>query len=316
MTTNSPTPAMRDNQETEQPRNYVIWSHRNNAWWAHAMNGYTADLLLAGLYTQAEALDIERTSRLGEEAMSLESACALVASKSPMKENPVLELFRTLRYQSTQRATLGSAEIEDREVLRVRMREVPEIGDELIHHDGGRYIVIGRDINDERLAIIQPIKSAPVSLGSAEIPKGILHAVDRARERLSAHKNAIVRTRDVALVWLCDHFQAPATPGQEVFREVFRELLAECRDVIASAVFGEDGIDDDCGLLDKIGDTLGDKDDWDASQKCSDDPCERCGGDGIRHTLRHGYAKYEGLCDTCFESPARARTEDNSDDAR
>lgn len=87
-------------------------------------------------------------------------------------------------------------------------------------------------------------------------------------------------------------------------REALRTLLDQCRNDIGVAVCGEDGLECDDGLqtIERISALLGDKEDYDAQQKCADDPCERCGEDGIRHVNKIGHAKYEGLCDDCFAS--------------
>lgn len=59
---------------------WVVWSYEHSAWWGAAHCGYYTDLLLAGLYTEAEAKEIERSANRGrirnEEALSLREAIA------------------------------------------------------------------------------------------------------------------------------------------------------------------------------------------------------------------------------------------------
>jgi hypothetical protein len=43
-------------------RNWVVWSERHDGWWGANRSGYQRSLLLAGLYTEAEAKAIERES--------------------------------------------------------------------------------------------------------------------------------------------------------------------------------------------------------------------------------------------------------------
>lgn len=39
-------------------RYWVVWSHAWNAWWGPDSNGYTTDLISAGLYTEEKAKEI------------------------------------------------------------------------------------------------------------------------------------------------------------------------------------------------------------------------------------------------------------------
>lgn len=56
-------------------RNWVVWSFEHDAWWAANGCGYVQALLLAGLYTEAEAKEIERGAnhplRINEEGRPL-----------------------------------------------------------------------------------------------------------------------------------------------------------------------------------------------------------------------------------------------------
>lgn len=81
-------------------------------------------------------------------------------------------------------------------------------------------------------------------------------------------------------------------------------LLRDCRDAMHVAINGDDGLDpsDALPLIGRIGEALNDGEDYNASLKCSDDPCEQCGGDGIRHVRKLGYASYLGLCDRCHSA--------------
>lgn len=94
-------------------------------------------------------------------------------------------------------------------------------------------------------------------------------------------------------------------------------VLADCRDDISVAVCGEDGLDVDDGLntIERISEVLGDKEDYDAQQKCADDPCDRCGEDGIRHLIKIGPAKYDGVCDACFSLSGRENTTQKANDS-
>lgn len=85
------------------------------------------------------------------------------------------------------------------------------------------------------------------------------------------------------------------------------QALVEARNLVATAIGHDDGLDayDGEPFITSVGDLLGDSDDYRASQKCSDDPCERCGRDSIRNVIKHGYANYEGICNTCFAFPSR-----------
>jgi len=80
-------------------------------------------------------------------------------------------------------------------------------------------------------------------------------------------------------------------------------LLARCREALAIAAYSDDGLDmtDAEPLITAIGGVLGDADDYEASLKCSDDPCERCGKDGICHVIKIARAKYDGVCDACWD---------------
>jgi hypothetical protein len=70
-------------------RSWLVWSFEHNAWWAANSCGYTTGLLFAGLYTEAEAKEIEEGSSWGtgsrrtrrEEARSLASVLAAEARK-------------------------------------------------------------------------------------------------------------------------------------------------------------------------------------------------------------------------------------------
>jgi hypothetical protein len=42
------------------PELWVVWSFEHSAWWGPGRFGYVSDLALAGRYSKAEALDIER----------------------------------------------------------------------------------------------------------------------------------------------------------------------------------------------------------------------------------------------------------------
>jgi hypothetical protein len=104
-----------------------------------------------------------------------------------------------------------------------------------------------------------------------------------------------------------DAVQSHLRTAVEQEREKYDDLLRECRDGVAQAAYHEDGFDptDAAPIIERISDVLGDGEDYQASLKCSDDPCERCGEGGIRHTRRLEYAKYEGLCDRCSERAER-----------
>jgi hypothetical protein len=79
-------------------RNWVVWSYEHDAWWGPNHAGYQRSLLLAGLYTEAEAKRIEAmanrsASEKREEARTL--LAALEAEKEwhrgPMLIDHVLE---------------------------------------------------------------------------------------------------------------------------------------------------------------------------------------------------------------------------------
>ena len=61
---------------------FVVWSHKHQQWWRPNQLGYTDQLHDAGVYTEAEALDIQSASAHGpthqrSEAMPLERALAM-----------------------------------------------------------------------------------------------------------------------------------------------------------------------------------------------------------------------------------------------
>ena len=88
----------------------------------------------------------------------------------------------------------------------------------------------------------------------------------------------------------------------EAERAKTNDLLAKCRVALGTAAFHDEGLDptEADPLIEAIGQTIGDSDDYNASLKSSDDMCERCGEGAIRHVIKMGYAKYDGVCDGCF----------------
>lgn len=45
---------------------YLIWSNEHNSWWAPNRLGYIQNIMLAGLYTRQEAMEIVKDATLGE----------------------------------------------------------------------------------------------------------------------------------------------------------------------------------------------------------------------------------------------------------
>jgi len=88
----------------------------------------------------------------------------------------------------------------------------------------------------------------------------------------------------------------------EAERAKTKDLLAKCRVALGVAAFHDEGLDptEADPLIEAIGQTIADSDDYNASLKSSDDMCERCGEGAIRHVIKMGYAKYDGVCDGCF----------------
>jgi hypothetical protein len=64
---------------------WLVWSFEHDAWWAANSCGYTTGLLNAGVYSEAEAKEIEAGSTYGktrrEEARSLASVLDAEAQK-------------------------------------------------------------------------------------------------------------------------------------------------------------------------------------------------------------------------------------------
>ncbi len=44
---------------------YLIWSNEHSAWWMPRQEGYTTHWLKAGVYTEAEAINICRSATMG-----------------------------------------------------------------------------------------------------------------------------------------------------------------------------------------------------------------------------------------------------------
>ena len=93
-------------------RNWVVWSYEHSAWWAANHSGYMAELLHAGLYTEAEAKEIELRAngdrlRKSEAAMSVTQAFADARTKWGGSGPMVLNLVE---------AAFMVAETTDREV--------------------------------------------------------------------------------------------------------------------------------------------------------------------------------------------------------
>lgn len=61
---------------------FVVWSHKHQQWWRPNQMGYTTQLHDAGVYTEAEALDIQARSNANptsqrSEAMPLDRALTM-----------------------------------------------------------------------------------------------------------------------------------------------------------------------------------------------------------------------------------------------
>jgi hypothetical protein len=50
----------------KREQRFLVWSHKHQAWWGPGHAGYTTDLMQAGRYTRAEALDICRNALPGQ----------------------------------------------------------------------------------------------------------------------------------------------------------------------------------------------------------------------------------------------------------
>jgi len=62
---------------------WVIWSYEHDAWWAPSECGYTRELIVAGVYTEARAKEIEAKANehcqaVQEKAMPLDEALGMV----------------------------------------------------------------------------------------------------------------------------------------------------------------------------------------------------------------------------------------------
>ena len=74
---------------------WLIWSHKHSAWWGPDRAGYTTSIAHAGVYDEAEALDIERSSAgyAPERSEGRPLMHCITDGVAPMRERTVVALM-------------------------------------------------------------------------------------------------------------------------------------------------------------------------------------------------------------------------------
>lgn len=110
----SPTPS------TTRDADWVVWSYEHDAWWGENRHGYRNGLLRAGLYTEAEAKEIECNANAFP---NKNAACGLFEKAMPLREaiererigrpdTPIIDLLCALIDGSASRRETTRDEVE------------------------------------------------------------------------------------------------------------------------------------------------------------------------------------------------------------